>query len=260
MPIVPGGKKPKQEPPQPPSVITEDMAKEIAELAGIHPDDLGLLLHALYRLNPQAKVSLQRGGTVLRGRQERLPINDASVQAIERGEERREREAKLLANYKRLRIRQSPPPLERPEYPKPVGQADLGVTMETIRKRLAALDVKETPPADVTRVEIILKVVELLKRLEAARILHYVADRQREVLTSQQNEETKTETGRRYEILDEDELQRRARRTLEGFGKGGLNTLIDEASEVVHEDANAAAKVVAQWIGTTTPKTDGEGS
>lgn len=244
----------KKEPPKL-TVITEEMATEIAELAGIHPDDLGLLLRALYRINEQARIARQHGGTVLRGAREETSILDASNRAIERGEERRAREALLLSKYKRLRIRQIPPPLSRAEYPKPVGAKDLLNSIGIIRERLAVLDHKEEERPDATRAQIILKIIELLKRQEAARLVHQVSERQRNFIETrhEEGEEAKKPIGPRYEVLDDETLAKKARRTLQGFDKN-LNTLLDEAGDVVHENADAAAQVLSQWIGTATPE------
>ncbi len=50
------------------------------------------------------------------------------------------------------------------------------------------------------------------------------------------------------ELDPEVEENLEAARSLQSFGKG-LNTLVDDAAEVVQTDYDAAASVMKQWVG-----------
>jgi hypothetical protein len=103
----------------------------------------------------------------------------------------------------------------------------------------------------------ILEALEQMKHDEATRFARRVATMQRRHIEGKLSEEATQQNGDpsntwdKYGLNDE-ELERI--RTLQGFGKKPLKTLVDEAGDVVEQDVDAATKVVKQWIGN--PKSE----
>jgi len=233
---------------------------------GMDPDEIERLLELIGRDVADRPVFRRKFGSILdvaKGqvlwlRPYRLTLEEAKELIHEIAERHREREAKLLKKKRRKNPDYQLPKLLTPEgieYPSNLSPDDILAATQAARHRL-----EEKPPHhDVTDAEErqagrILEALEQLKREEATRFARQVATMQRRHIMEGNEGETPEQGGNpsdpwdKYGINDE-ELERI--RTLQGFGKKPLKTLIDEAGEVVDTDVDAAAKVVKQWIGNT---------
>ena len=236
---------------------------------GIDPDEIERLLELLGRDDANRFVFRRRVGSILdmaKGhvlwmRPYRLTLDEAKKLVREIAERHREREAKLLKKKRRKNPDYQLPKLmtaDGIEYPSELSPNDILAACQAARRRLEEdpqrNDMANTEERQAGR---ILEALEQMKREEATQFARRVASMQRRHIEGKPSVEGETaeqdgnpsDTWDKYG-LDDEELERI--RTLEGFGRKPLKTLIDEAGEVVDTNVNAAAKVVQQWIGNAT--------
>lgn len=240
---------------------------------GLEPDEIERLLELLGRDNEERPVFRRRVGSIIdlaKGfvfwvRPYRLSVDEAKVLMHEIAEEQKEREKRLIKkrrrkdpNY-RLSKRLTP---EEIEYPTSLSPDDILDAINTVAKRLEEpREFAEKETREERRAKRVFEALEQLKNEEATRFARYVATKQRRHIEGKTDEERESpEHGDGQDDIwaehgfDDEELERI--RTLQGFGKKPLKTLIDEAGEVVDNNVESAAKVVRQWIGNVKP--DGE--
>jgi len=236
----------------------------LSSAIGMDPDEIERLLILLGRGDADRPVFRRRVGSILdvaRGhvlwmRPYRLTLAEAKELIHEIAERQREREAKLLKKKRHKNPDYQLPKLTTTdgiEYPSELSPDDVLAACQAARRRLA----EDSQHHDATNAEErqagrILEVLEQMKREEAMRFARRVATMQRRHIIEGNEGETPEQGGHpsdpwdKYGLNDE-ELERI--RTLHGFGKKPLKTLIDEAGDVVDTNVDAAAKVVKQWIG-----------
>ena len=235
---------------------------------GMDPDEIERLLELLGRDSRKRIVFRRRVGSILdvaKGqvfwlRPYRLTAEEAKELIHEIAEQQREREAKLLKKRRRKDPDYQLPKYMTPEeinYPSQLSPDDIVAASDAARYRL-----EESPQQDKTvsaeerRAMQIFEALEQMKNDEATRFARHVAMVQRRHIEgkpplddeSQQNDEA-TDIFAAHGF-DDEELERI--RTLQGFGKKPLKTIIDEAGDVIDTNVDAAAKVVKQWIGNHT--------
>ena len=237
---------------------------------GMAPDEIERLLELLGRDNKHRDVFRRRVGNILdvaKGhvlwlRPYRLTIDEAKILIHEIAERYREREAILLKKRRRKHPDFQLPKYMAPEeleYPPKLSPDDVLAASEIARNRLEESSKhKETTRTEERRVRRIFEALEQMKKDEATRFARQVAMIQRQHIEGKppaegeaQHEGGNSDPWADYG-LDEEELERI--RTLQGFGKKPLKTLIDDAGDVVDANIDAAAKVVKQWIGNQETK------
>ena len=235
---------------------------------GMAPDEIERLLELLGRDNKKRTVFRRRVGSILdvaKGlvfwlRPYRLTIDETKELIHEIAELHREREMRLLKKRRRKNPEYQLPKYMTPDeikYPSQLSPDDVLAASETAKYRLAEPSKhNETDHVEERRVRWIFEALVQMKNDEATRFARRVAMIQRHHIEGKPPtaNETQQEGGNSDPWaaygLDDEELERI--RTLHGFGKKPLKTLIDEAGDVVDTDVEAAAKVVQQWIGNTT--------
>ena len=232
---------------------------------GMDPDEIERLLELLSRDNKRRTVFRRHVGSILdvaRGlvlwrRPYRLTIDEAKELIHEIAERQREREAKLLKKRRRKNPNYQLPKYMVPEeieYPSLLSADDVTASSDAARRRLEESSKQnKTDSAEERRVRWIYDALVQMKKEEATRFARHVAMIQRHHIEgkSPTADEAQPE-GENPDLLvayglDDEELERI--RTLQGFGKKPLKTLIDDAGDVVDANIDAAAKVVKQWIG-----------
>jgi hypothetical protein len=237
---------------------------------GMDPDEIERLLELLGRDNEKRPVFRRRAGSkldVAKGqvfwlRPYRLTLDEAKELIHEIAERHREREAKLLKKKRRKNPDYQLPKLmtvEGIEYPSKLSPDDILAACEAAKKRLEEKPHEGAHNAEDRQAGRLLEALEQLKHEEATRFARQVSTMQRRHIEGQSSEGTPGQDGDpsaawdKYGLNDE-ELEKI--RTLQGFGKKPLKTLIDEAGEVVDTNVESAAKVMQQWIGN--PKAEQE--
>ena len=232
---------------------------------GMDPDEIERLLELLGRDNHKRTVFRRRVGNILdvaKGqvlwlRPYRLTIDEAKELIHEIADRHREREARLLKKLRRKNPDCQLPKFMTPdeiEYPSQLSPDDVLAASHAAQHRLEeSPQQNETNRGEQRRAKQIFEALNQMKFEEATRFARHVAMIQRHHIEGKppKTDDAQQEGGdsdRWAEYgLDEDELERI--RTLQGFGKKTLKTLIDEAGDVVDSNVDAAAKVVQQWIG-----------
>ena len=238
---------------------------------GMDPDEIERLFELLGRDSTKRTVFRRRVGSILdvaKGRvlwlrPYRLTVEEAKALIHEIAERHREREARLLKKKRRKNPDYQLPKLmsvDGIEYPSKLSPDDVLAACQAAKQRLEenpqhrdAVNVAERQAGRI------FEALEQLKREEATRFARKIATMQRRHIEGKPPEETPgqggdlSDTWDKYGLNDE-ELERI--RTLQGFGKKPLKTLIDEAGEVVDTNIDAATKIVQQWIGN--PKNEQE--
>jgi hypothetical protein len=229
---------------------------------GMAPDEIERLLELLGRDNAERIVFRRRVGSILdvaKGlvfwvRPYRLSIDEAKALIHEIAERHKEREELLLKKRRRKDPDYQLPKYLMPEdivYPSQLSPDDVLAASQAARQRLEEPPQVETNTAEERRARRIFEALKQLKNEEATRFARQIATMQRRHIEGKPLEDETPEDGEsdvwRTHGIDDEELERI--RTLQGFGKKPLKTIIDEAGEVVDANVDAAAKVVKQWIG-----------
>ena len=268
-------KKPEIDPASLP-VLPNDLAEHVQTLGGLNSDELIKLFESLGRIDGSIVVSRRRpagknSSKEVGGRKGKMSIGEAVEYEKQRAEARAEKEKivrEIFGFGEEI--------FERDEindeiYPKRLAPKDIARSIEAAEAKLEEQDRMQEKRKKIfsTREELILDILELVKRYEAARTAKVVAERQRKTVegkTLEQLEEEREARIRRMkgepEPIDETPEEREERlqqeeeqkqeliRTLPGFDKN-FRTLIDEAGDLTGENVDAAAAVIRQWIGTT---------
>ncbi|HBT76655.1 MAG TPA: hypothetical protein DEB39_06960 [Planctomycetaceae bacterium] len=247
-----------------PDAITEEKAFRICNTEGLPPEHIAWLLDSLGKGGSGAVVTRQFSGDLFRGKKQKMAFEAAIELELQRAGERREREMTIKLNRG---IKLSPEELnqeafstEKNIYPKRVSPLDIGRSLDAARAHLADGGEKNMPKEQRFRAELLIHVIEQIKRLEALRVARRIARRQKNVVQGKTTEQVRTEKENEQSAAllaarQLEEERRKTERSIGGFGKG-LHTLIDEAAEVVQTDYDASAKVLNQWIGNATPNAE----
>ncbi len=257
-------------------MLPNDLAEHVQTLGGLNSDELIKLFESLGRIDGSIVVSRRRpagknSSKEVGGRKGKMSIGEAVEYEKQRAEARAEKEKivrEIFGFGEEI--------FERDEindeiYPKRLAPKDIARSIEAAEAKLEEQDRMQEKRKKIfsTREELILDILELVKRYEAARTAKVVAERQRKTVegkTLEQLEEEREARIRRMkgepEPIDETPEEREERlqqeeeqkqeliRTLPGFDKN-FRTLIDEAGDLTGENVDAAAAVIRQWIGTT---------
>jgi len=237
---------------------------------GMDPDEIERLLDLLGRDDAGRPVFRRRVGSILdvaKGqvlwmKPYRLTLDEAKDLIHEIAERHREREAKLLKKKRRKNPDYQLPKLmttDGIEYPTKLSPDDVQAACQAARERLEDHSQRSlTTNTEERQAVRLLEALEEMKREEATRFARQVATMQRRHIETESSDGNNgvpqgdgnagADAWDKYGLNDE-ELERI--RNLQGFGKKTLKTLLDEAGDVVDADADAAAKVVKQWIGNT---------
>ena len=272
------GKKKKKKPEIDPStlpILPNDLAEHVQTLGGMNSEELVKLFESLGRIDESIIVTRRRPvpgkntSKEVGGKQAKMSIDEAVEYEKERGEGRTEKENKVREMFG---IEQEL--FERDEindeiYPKRLAPTDIARSIEAAKDRLEEqARLKEMRSKMFSpREELILDILTLVKKYEAARVAKKIADRQRKSIRGKTLEQLEAEREARIRQLKgepepivetpeereerlqrEEEQKQEAIRTLEGFDRN-IRTLVDEAGEVAGENIDAAASVVRQWIG-----------
>ena len=226
---------------------------------GLDADDIERLLELFGQDNAKRIIFQRRVGSILDKatglvfwrRPHRMTVEKAKALAHEIAEKHKEREEKLL---KKLRLdnpdynfpKKFTP--EEIEYLSRLSPDDVLAACNVARKRLAeSPQHNETLSSEERRAKRILDVLEELKHDELLRFARHIAMTQRQYIEGKTQDGDAPADVWAAHGIDDTELERI--RTMQGFGKKPLKTLIDEAGDVVDTNVDAAAKVVKQWIG-----------
>lgn len=233
--------------------------------AGLAIDEIERLLELLGRENRERPVYRRRVGSVLDlakrlafwVKANRITLEQAQEvvhTAVVKQQEQRQRGVRKKRTSEEGEAEAEQPSPRDITYPTQLSPDDVLNATKMIRQMFDETTLKpERETAEDRRARRIFEALEQLKNEEATRFARYVASVQRQQILSSGNSIDQSPTGdhgemQREEDLDEEDIERI--RTLEGFGKKNLKTLIDEAGNVVDEDVGAAAKVLQQWIGS----------
>ena len=237
---------------------------------GVDPDEIERLLELLGRDNGNRVVFRRRVGSIIdvaKGlvfwlRPYRLTLNEAKELIHKNAERQRVREAKLLKKRRRKNPDFQLPKYITPdeiEYPSKLSPDDVLAAFEAAKRRLEETS-RQIHADDIEerRAKQIFVALDQMKKEEATRFARRVAMMQRHHIEGkpsiddekQENGEKGSNSWAAHDLDDELEQVR----TLHGFGKKQLKTLIDEAGDVVDTNVEAAAKVVQQWIGNQEKK------
>lgn len=233
----------------------------LASEKGLAIDEIERLLELLGRDDKDRPVFRRRVGSVLDLAQRLAFWTRAKSMTLEKAQEivheevekqrerREERQRRKRAAQGEVAKENSLKP-EDITYPTNLSPDDVLSAIDNAREKLTESrpkqDGKDTP--EERRAMRIFEALEELKHEEATRFARYIATMQHQHLMKQMNGEQETENDIWEEHgLDEESLEQI--RTLQGFGKKPLKTLVDEAGNIVDEDVGAAAKVLKQWIG-----------
>lgn len=272
-------KKKKKKKPEPDlnemPVLPNDLAEHAQSLAGMSSDEIVKLLESLGRIDESITVTRRRGvpgknsSKEVGGKTRIMSIEEAVEYEKHRSEERAEKERQI----KELHHLEAGV-LDRDEindeiYPKRLTPKDIAQSIESAKERLAEQDrlrenrVKVFSPKE----EILLHVLELVKKHEASRVARIVSEKQRSSVIGKTIEQLEEERKARIRKLkgepdpiDETPEEQAAReqreeeekqemiRNLPSFDKN-IKTLTDEAGELTQDNIDAATAVVRQWIG-----------
>ncbi|MCL2303796.1 MAG: DUF853 domain-containing protein [Planctomycetaceae bacterium] len=251
------GRKKKKETDKP-VLSPVELAEKIGQQAGLLPDEMLKLLHSLEQVEKHRRIIRRKAVQEKIVNQKPIDLPEAVEFAKERVEEhnKREEEQKRIHRKKHLKYfeTESRGVIEESEYPKELSPLDIGKSIEIAYKRLLEEEErkKEADNPVQRRAELILKALDRTKITEVGRIAKKIAARQKRIglLSLEEAEWLAKLTPEEREALDpEVEEQLEIAKSLQGFKKH-INTVVDDAAEVVKEDVDAAAAVVRQWVGT----------
>ena len=232
---------------------------------GLEADEIERLLELLGRDNEKRIVFRRQVGSIIDrakkfvfwDKSQRLTIEEARDLMHEIVERQKEYEARLL----KKRLRQDPDyqPPQRPEpeninYPEKLSPDDVLESINAAIQRLQRPPKHEKETIEERRAKRVFEALEQLKIEEATRFARYVATKQGQHIQGQAEGEISADNAEQPDIwaeygFEDEELERI--RTLQGFGKKPLKSLIDAAGDLVDNNVEAASKVVRQWIGNT---------
>ena len=251
-------KKKKQQEKEKPVLTPVELAEKIGRQAGLLPDEMLKLLDALERVEKKRKIVRRKAVEEKIVNQKPIGLGKAVEFAKERLEEHKKREEIQRQIHRRKHLKfieaESHDVIEDTEYPRKLSPYDIGISIGTAHKRLLEEEERKKEADDPVyrRAELILHALDRTKITEAARVAKKIAARQNRIglLTLEEAQRLAKMTPEEREALDpEIEEQLEIARSLHGFKKQ-INTVVDDAAEVVKEDVDAAANVVKQWIGT----------
>ena len=235
-----------------------ELADKIGQQAGLLPDEMLKLLDSLKQVETSRKIIPQKAvrEKIVNGKPIGLP--KAVEVAKERLEEHKKREEIQRKNSRKKQVKyfeaESRDVIEDTEYPRKLSPYDIGVSISTAHKRLLEEEEKKKEALDPVyrRAELVLHALDRTKITEAARVARKIASRQKRIGLSAIEEAerlAKLPPEEREALAPELEEQLEIARSLHGFKKH-INTIVDDAAEVVKDDVEAAAAVVRQWVGT----------
>ncbi len=264
--------KKKETPPTP--VLPNAYAQHASELAGMTPDEILKLLESLGRIDDSITVTRRRAdkngknSKVVGGRKAKMSVDEAVEYEKKRIEERNEKEKNVRELFKLENEKFERAELDESVYPKRLAPTDIVRCVDAAEQRLEEIDrLRETRKKVYSpREEIVLNILALVKKYEAARVARRIAEKQRQAVLGKSIEELDQQRKDRIDGIQAetagpsptpDEIEQKkieeeleAARTLTGFDKN-LRTLVDEAAEIASENPDAAASVMKQWIGNT---------
>lgn len=249
-------------------------AQHASELAGMTPDEILKLLESLGRIDDSITVTRRRAdkngknSKVVGGRKAKMSVDEAVEYEKKRIEERNEKEKNVRELFKLENEKFERAELDESVYPKRLAPTDIVRCVDAAEQRLEEIDrLRETRKKVYSpREEIVLNILALVKKYEAARVARRIAEKQRQAVLGKSIEELDQQRKDRIDGIQAetagpsptpDEIEQKkieeeleAARTLTGFDKN-LRTLVDEAAEIASENPDAAASVMKQWIGNT---------
>ena len=245
---------------KPPALTQQELAAKIAEDAGLLPDELLKLLDAIAKVESKRTIYRQKAEKKRFATKSKMTLPEAVELTRQRLKEREEREElrRLSRKSKKLKYfeAESRDVIEDGEYPRRLSPCDIGLAIDSAKARLLEEEEKKQQKETTNyRALLVLQVLNRMKVTEAARVAKKVALRQKR-LGLQSEEEAAKLLRMAAEAaamnIDPDSSPNEEEivydHSLDGFGKH-LNTLIDDAAEVVKDDYAAAADVVKQWVG-----------
>jgi len=240
-----------------PVLTAVELADKIGQQAGLLPDEMLKLLDSLERVERNRKIIPQKAVQEKIVSKKAIDLPKAVEIARERLEEHKKREEiqRQLSRKKHLKFfeTESHDVIEDTEYPRKLSPYDIGVSIETAYRRLLEEEKKKEDNDPVyRRAELILHALDRTKVTEAARVARTIAARQERIgrLSLEEAQRlAKLPPEEQQALTPEIEEQLEIAKSLQGFKKH-INTVVDDAAEVVKENADAAAAVVRQWVGT----------
>ena len=251
-----GRKKQKDKDKDQPALTPVELAEKIGQQAGLLPDEMVKLFDSLERVEKNRKIIRRKAVQEKIVSKKPIDLQNAVEFAKERLEEHKKREENLRRSHKQKHLKyfeaESRDVIEDTEYPKKTSPYDIGRSIDTAQKRLLEEERKDADDPVDHKTIILLQAIDRTKITEAARVAHKIAERQKRIgLLSLEEAErlAKMTPEERQELAPDIEEQLEIARSLHGFKKQ-VNTIVDEAAEVVDENVDAAAAVVRQWVGT----------
>lgn len=263
------GKKKKNKKPQPrittkesAHIYDQDIEGElIPHEMGLELDEIERLLELLGREDEDRLVLRRKVGGVLDAAKglilwlvpNKKKLHDVQEQIRQQIEELAEQKEKLAQYRKKKKLAEKTPLFnilpESIEYPKRLSPDDILDSITAAKERLEQRKQKpKTTPLEKRHAELILNALQQLKNDEATRFARYITQLAHKHLNRTPEEQAAYEEQKKQKIQENAEEELEKIRTLSGFGKS-LHTLIDDASDVVQDDYDAAAKVIKQWVG-----------
>ncbi|MGL4593561.1 MAG: hypothetical protein ACRCUY_02390 [Thermoguttaceae bacterium] len=258
------------------SVLPNDLADYAAMLSGLTPDELLKLFESIERIDKNIVVTRRKAipgkqqSKVVRGKDGKMPISKAIEYEKKRADALTEKELRIKELFRVEGQTLLHDPVNQDIYPKRLTPLDIVRCTESAEDRLSELDRLRHKQKKVysPREEVVLNVLETIKRLEVARVATFVAEKQRSFVLNKTLEDLEAEKQARIQQLkdkfsdvkkendaesgSQEKLENGAEQTpqrmLESFNKNN-RTLTDEAGELIDENIDAAAAVVKQWIG-----------
>ncbi len=256
-------------------VLPNDLAEHVQTLGGLNSEELIKLFESLGRIDDSIVVSRRRPvpgkntSKEIGGLHKKMSIEKAVEYEKQRAEARTEKENKVREMFDLDEELFQRDELNDDIYPQRLTPTDIVTSIDAARIKLEEQDRLSAIRKKVfsTRDELILDILDLVKRYEAARTAKVVAERQRKLVEGKTLEQLEKEREARIrqlkgepEPIDETPEEREERlkleeeqkqeliRTLPGFDKN-IRTLVDEAGDMTSENVDAAAAVIRQWIG-----------
>jgi hypothetical protein len=276
-----GRKKPPKEPDYSKMpVLPNKLAEFVQAKYGLTPDELLKLAESLGRVNENIKVSRRRkvnGKEYSKLVGKVLTIAEAVKYERERVESRHGKDQKIKElleeiDFDELMVRKE---VNDAIYPQRLSPTDIVHYVDAAGEKLDALDRDRArePKVYSVREETILDVITLIKKQEPYRVARRIADRQKAYVLEHTMEELEAEYAEwlrqlrgdptEEERLAMEEAERlaaeevaaeeerlAAEEAARNFGDlASVHTLLDEASELIRDNPDAAAAIIRQWIG-----------
>jgi hypothetical protein len=275
-------KKKKKEPDYSKMPVFPNRLAEFAQIQnGLSQEEIVKLFKSLAKVNENLKVVRRRpvpGKQISKevgGKQREMPIADAVEYEKKRFTDKSEKEKKvdeLLGLESGTLVARNA--VGDSVYPRRLSPDDIVRYAESADEKLQILDLERSRPPRIfsPREETVFDVMLLIKRYEAVRVAKRIAQRQRTGVLSKTMEEleaeyaewlrvmrgdpppeTEEEAAARMVKEAEEQILEEARQAAEAarnFDKlESVFTLVDDVTELVKDNPEAAAAVVRQWIG-----------